>query len=137
MSTEASRKHVRNFYQAMGARKSGVDVDLGAFFTEDAEWQLPRSSPMHGTLKGRAAVVNLFGDSVDEYYQPDTMKFDYHAEIADGDFVVMQFTLSAVTANGHDYENDYCMMFRLEDGLIAQVREFFDTAYLFSMIKPG
>ncbi len=49
----------------------------------------------------------------------------------------MPFTLRAVTANGHDYENEYCMRFRIEDGLIAEVWEYFDTAYLYERIKPG
>ena len=63
------------------------------------------------------------------------MRYDYHAELADGDFVMMQFTLTATTANGADYENDYAILFRLENGLIAEVKEFFDTALLFSILN--
>lgn len=71
---------------------------------------------------------------MDDYYKPGSMRFDYHAEVAEGDFVMMQFTLSAITANGEDYENDYAILFRLEDGLIAEVKEFFDTSLLFSIL---
>ena len=132
MSAEQNLERVKNFYRAM----ADSNEDLGQFFTEEVSWKLPRSSPLRGSLEGRAAVLALFDGPVDDYYKPGSLSYDYHVEIAGEDFVVMQFTLSAVTANGHDYENDYCMLFRLEDGLIAEVQEFFDTAHLFSMIKP-
>ena len=136
MSAARNRNHVREFYRAMNQRSNGAEVDLGQFFTENVSWQLPRSSPLRGCLEGRAAVVELFNGPVDDYYKPGSSAFDHHHQIADADFVVMQFTMSAITVNGHDYENDYCMLFRLEGGLIAEVREFFDTAHLFSMINP-
>jgi ketosteroid isomerase-like protein len=128
---------IRRFYEAVNANKSGGSADLTDFFTEDAVWHLPRSSPIYGTVTGRDAVVNLFEGPVDDYYQPGTMTFDYHLEICHGDLVAMQFTLSAITAMGDHYENDYCIIFRFRDGLIAEAREFFDTALLFSMIRPG
>lgn len=134
MSAEQNRNHVFAFYGAVAKKNEGDTVDLGSFFTPDAEWKLPRSSPLHGKLQGPAAISGLFDGAVDDYYKPGSMRYDYHAVIADGDYVVMQFTLMAITANGKDYENDYCLLFRLAEGLIAEVKEFFDTSLLFSVL---
>jgi uncharacterized protein len=30
-------------------------------------------------------------------------------------------------ANGRDYDNTYCLVFKLQDGRIRQVREYMDT----------
>jgi ketosteroid isomerase-like protein len=133
MSVDSNQLLINNYYAALA---SG-DPDMARFFSEDVEWHLPRSSPMHGTLKGRDAVLGLFGGgSVSDYYKPETMQFEYHATIVANDDVIMPFTMRAVTANGHDYENDYLMRFRIDGGVIAEVWEYFDTATLFELIKP-
>lgn len=134
MPSEDNRSVVRRFYAAVASKNAGEDIDLTRHFTPNAEWTLPRTSPLHGKLKGPEAIAGLFEGAVDDYYQAGSMRYDYHAELADGDFVMMQFTLSAITANGKDYENDYAMLFRLENGQIAHVKEFFDTALLFSAL---
>ncbi|WP_170287342.1 nuclear transport factor 2 family protein [Halioglobus maricola] len=124
------------FYQALATQSESAPLAMADYFTAEAEWHLPRSSPMHGTLKGLDAIAGLFAGAVDEYYQPGSLQYDYRTVIADADHVMMQFTLKAVTANGKDYENDYCLLYRLENGLIAEVREFFDTATLFAIQPP-
>ncbi len=134
MSPENNRNTVRAFFAAIARNRAGGDLDLSPYFTPDAEWILPRSSPMHGKLKGPEAIAGLFSGAVDDYYRPGSMRYDYHAELADGDFVMMQFTLTAITANGEDYENDYAMLFRCDAGRIAEVKEFFDTATLFAIL---
>ena len=134
MATDLNRKAVRNFYADVARKNAGEDIDLSRHFTSDAEWKLPRTSPLHGKLKGADAIAGLFEGSVDDYYQPGSMRYDYHAELADGDYVMMQFTLTAITASGEDYENDYAILFRMEDGRIAEIKEFFDTALLFSLL---
>lgn len=134
MSAKDNRNTVRAFYATVARKSAGEDIDLSQHFTPDAEWKLPRTSPLHGKLKGPEAIAGLFDGAVDDYYQPGSMRYDYHAELADGDFVMMQFTLKAVTAGGEDYENDYAILFRLENGLIAEVKEFFDTSLLFSLM---
>lgn len=136
MSAENNKNHVFAFYQTLAQREGDTPLPMAKYFSENAEWRLPRSSPMHGKLKGLEAIAGLFGGAVDDYYQPGSMQYDYHAVIADADFVVMQFTLKAVTANGQDYENDYCLLYRFDDGLISEVREFFDTATLFAVQPP-
>ena len=47
---------------------------------------------------------------------------------ADGNIVVIEQRLRATLANGNAYDNDYCFVLELENGLIRRVREYMDTA---------
>ncbi len=49
--------------------------------------------------------------------------------VADGEHAVAEWTSRATTRSGRRYENDYAVVFRVVDGLIVSVREYFDTAY--------
>ena len=47
--------------------------------------------------------------------------------IADGDYVVVEARGDNVTKTGARYDNDYCLVFRLENGKIKEVREYCDS----------
>jgi ketosteroid isomerase-like protein len=51
-----------------------------------------------------------------------------HQFHADGEWAVVEATITATLANGNPYANDYCFVFELGDGLIQRVREYTDTA---------
>jgi len=50
-----------------------------------------------------------------------------HRFIADGDYVVVEARGDNVTKTGIRYDNDYCLVFRLENGKIKEVREYCDS----------
>lgn len=77
----------------------------------------------------------MFINDVGKFYQPESLRFNYHSLIGDDDRVHSHFTLNAITVNGKDYENHYQTLYRLKDGLICEVWEYFDTAFLFDLIK--
>ena len=132
-----NRTLVERFHRAMREKMLNTDTDLAEFFTPSVRWHLPRSSPLHGTLNDKAAVLALFEGAVDDYYQTNTIRFDYQGCLADEQLVILQFVMSATTAAGDAYENDYCMVFRVEDGLISEVWEYFDTNELFSKMPQS
>ena len=47
--------------------------------------------------------------------------------LADGDFVVIQARGDNTLKDGRRYDNDYCMVFRLENGKIKEIEEYLDT----------
>ena len=50
-----------------------------------------------------------------------------HRFIADGDHVVVEAKGNNLTRTGPRYDNDYCLVFRLEDGKIKEIREYCDS----------
>ncbi len=47
--------------------------------------------------------------------------------IADGDYVVVEARGDMVTKEGVRYNNDYCLIYRLESGKIVEIREYQDS----------
>ena len=47
--------------------------------------------------------------------------------IAEGDVVVVQLRGKAETKDGRPYNNTYCHVFRMRNGKIGDVTEYFDT----------
>jgi uncharacterized protein len=46
---------------------------------------------------------------------------------AEGDVVVVEVRMQATLAHGGHYDNDYCFIFEMRNGLVARVREYMDT----------
>jgi hypothetical protein len=47
--------------------------------------------------------------------------------IAEDDCVAVQLSGQAVTKDGQPYNNTYCHVFRIRDGKVREVTEYFDT----------
>jgi len=48
--------------------------------------------------------------------------------IADGDHVVVEAVGEMRTKDGVPYNNEYCLIYRLKDGKIVEIREYLDSA---------
>ena len=56
--------------------------------------------------------------------------------IAEGDDVVAEFAGNAVTSEGTRYDNEYCMIFTLENGRISFSHEYFCTKLADEVLWP-
>ena len=132
LDATANKQMVQDFGAAVFSRLLGADADPGRFLTDDVVYWLPQSVETIGIperYEGRQAVLSMLSEAALKYYVPETMTFDYHSSIAEADRVAAHFTLRAKTVTGKDYENHYQILYRCQDGLIAEVWEYFDTAY--------
>jgi uncharacterized protein len=59
-----------------------------------------------------------------------------HRFTADGDVVVVEAKGDNVTPEGVRYDNDYCLVFRLEDGKIKEIREYCDSVLTEKALGP-
>ena len=116
---------------------------IGALFTEDAEWLAPHGNATALALKapshliGRARIAHFIGVEFGTVFCRD-VAIEFRGILAEGDRVVVETRLSATLAHGGAYDNDYCFIFELEDGLIRRVREYMDTAKgLRQMLAPA
>ena len=136
MNEAENKALIKSFQSSLECKFKGEEIDLEPFFTPDVVWHIPQSNRFVATCVGREQVLALFSGVVSDYYQPETLSFEYQAFTAEADRVSMLFTLSAVTASGDDCSNQYHSLFRLEAGRIAETWEVFDTAYLYGMMSP-
>lgn len=56
--------------------------------------------------------------------------------IADGDHVVIEARGEMQRKDGERYENQYCLIFRLEQGKIVEMREYQDSALCERVLGP-
>ena len=116
---------VRDYYARMGA---GDTKGAFALFAPDVRYRLMGTTPISGESVGvseflakiiRPFVGRLEGGQIEVI--PDTF-------IASGSHVVVLAHSRATSVTGAAYNNEYAMVFTVQDGLIASVREYLDTA---------
>lgn len=99
-------------------------------FAPDATWTIYGDLPFAGPWRGREEIVDRFLDGVGrELYEPGSQRFEFPTLIGEGDTAALEWRVRARTAAGEDYENSYCGIFVVRDGLIASVREYLDSGY--------
>lgn len=133
----SSKDTLKQFFLVLAETTKGRPADISVFFTDDVKWHLPQSTAQMGKAlyDGKSEVMQMFSGAVAQFYKPESMQFTYHSIIAEGDFAHCHFSLEAITANGKPYLNHYQSLFRMRDNRIAEVWEYFDTAYLFGVFS--
>lgn len=135
METEATRALVSRFLEARAANDA---TTINEVLSDDAEWQPPPSMNL-GPFKGRETVVKaLTGGAVGKIFDVSTIKREVHKLVVEGDTAVALQRLTATTAKGAAYENEYCWVYTCRDGKIARLDEYVDSfkaAKLFGMVK--
>lgn len=56
--------------------------------------------------------------------------------LADGDWVVVEAIGDMVTKEGVRYDNQYCLLYRLKDGKIVEIREYNDSLLCERVLGP-
>ena len=99
-------------------------------------WIVTGQYSWSGEFKGRDAINNgLMGHlrSLLAAGRPRTLAFNF---IAEGDYVVVEARGDNVTKSGERYDNQYCMVWRIEDGKIKQIKEYCDSALVERVLGP-
>ena len=129
---------VMQFQMAAGKLLQGKAAEPELYLAENVQWHLPDSlDKLAGGAhrKGHDEVIDLVTHTVKRFYKPETMQFEFLSMIADDDFVHMHFALSAETPQGKAYSSHYQTLFRLKDGKIAEVWEYFDSGRLLGLFS--
>jgi ketosteroid isomerase-like protein len=126
METVENKQLVIDFYEA------GARGDMDACFdlvADDITWTDIGSTKFSGTYKGKQAVAEeLLGPLFGQLKAGIASTIE--ALIAEGDMVVALTKGQAETHDGTPYNNTYCQVIRIEDGKIAEVTEYMDTALI-------
>lgn len=138
MNAEENKRLAQEFFEALAKLFRGENVDISQFLAKDVEWNLPKSVTRSFGLPektiGRGEAIKLVS-GVGNVYVPESTKFEFLSWVAEGDRVALHFSLQAETSNGKQYENHYQALLRINNGLIAEIWETFDSAHLLSMFQ--
>ncbi|WP_024576031.1 MULTISPECIES: nuclear transport factor 2 family protein [unclassified Afipia] len=132
MSAEANKKLIQQIFTDSASRSGATFID---HLADDAVWVQTGQCSWSGSFKGKDAITNglfvhlraLLAD------RPRTLAFNF---IAEGDTVVVEAKGDNVTKSGERYDNEYCMVWRVENGRITHIKEYCDTALVERVLGP-
>jgi hypothetical protein len=107
-------------------RSFAGDPRLGELLADDVLWWVQPGSPMAGHYRGRDAVLAMLPRAF-ALYDAASMHSEQRLAIGEGPWVCVWTHFTAKTAKGRDWDSEYVFLFRVERGLIREVREFIDT----------
>jgi hypothetical protein len=132
MTTEANKRLVQQVYKDSASRSGTTFADNLA---EDACWIVTGDYSWSHEFRGRDAIQNGLMGHFRSFFaeRPRTVAFNF---IADGDYVVVESRGDNVTKAGLRYDNHYCLVWRIENGCIREIKEYCDSAMVERVLGP-
>jgi ketosteroid isomerase-like protein len=138
MSTTASNKKLIEQIFAAASDPDPAVRDRALFvasLAEDAKWVVTGQYSWSRTFTGKQSIMNDLHGHV-RTRLTDRTRTIAHRFIADGDHVAVEAKGDNVTREGVRYDNDYCLVFRLEGGKIKEIREYCDSVLTEKALGP-
>lgn len=95
-------------------------------FADDVTWRVIGSTKFSGVLTGKSAIVERRMQPFAALMRAPP-EIEAHRYICEGDWVAVEAEGRGITRSGKPYDSSYCMVFRVQDGLIVEFTEYFDT----------
>jgi len=132
VSVEANKKLVQQHYADSANRSGTTFIDNLA---DDASWIVTGQYSWSHEFKGKDAILNGLMGHFRSFFavRPRSVAFNF---IAEGDYVVVEARGDNVTKAGLRYDNHYCMVWRIENGKIKQIKEYCDSALVERVLGP-
>jgi ketosteroid isomerase-like protein len=137
MSAEANKKLMQEIFAVAGnpdpaARDRSLFI---ASLANDVTWVVTGQYSWSRTFNGKQSVLNDLHGHVRSLLV-DRARTIAHRFIADGDHVVVEARGNNLTKSGVRYDNEYCLVFRLTNGKIREVREYCDSVLTEKALGP-
>ncbi len=132
MSRDANKKLVQQIYADSANRSGTTFIDNLA---DDACWVVTGQNSWSHEFRGREAILNGLMGHFRSFFavRPRTVAFNF---IADGDYVAVEARGDNVTKTGQRYDNHYCMVYRIENGKIKEIKEYNDSDLVERVLGP-
>ena len=123
MTSAENKQLMQQIFAAMAEGNSKPFVEAMA---DDFAWTVMGGTQWSKTYAGKKAVLGelfaVLSSRIDGRIRTIPDRF-----LADGDHVVVQAHGNNMTKSGKPYNNQYCFVFRLEDGKLKELTEYMDT----------
>ncbi|MEV6873511.1 nuclear transport factor 2 family protein [Amycolatopsis sp. NPDC051128] len=123
MTTAENKQLLKTAFDAWA---TGDIRPLVAAMADDVVWTVSGHNSWSGSFRGKDSVrrdlLGPLGEQFDGIYTSTASRF-----VAEDDVVVVETRGSVATKSGARYDNEYCFVFRLQDGRIREITEYMDT----------
>ena len=108
---------------------------LLAIIDDDLDFRLMGTSPLSKRLRGKEAYMGIVAEVAS--YLNGFIELTVDELIPAGDWVIVRAKGHAtMKATGADYDNEYCMMWKLKDGKVVKLREYTCTKLIMEHFFP-
>jgi uncharacterized protein len=123
MTAETSKELVLGMYDALAR---GDAAGYFARMSDDVRVTYFGSHRFARTFQGKADILQNFVAPLRDRLD-GSIKLHVTNAVAEGDQVVVEARGEARTKDGRAYNNLYCIVLRIENGKVAEIREYMDT----------
>jgi len=137
MSAATNKQLMQQIFAAAG-NPDATARDRALFtasLADDATWTVTGQYSWSRTFTRKEAILNDLHGHVRSLLV-DRARTIAHRFIAEDDHVVVEAKGDNLTSSGARYDNDYCLVFRLENGKIKEVREYCDSVLTEKALGP-
>ncbi len=131
MTAAANKQLLQDLFAdiASGNRQRFVD-----HIADDVTMQVTGHYSWSQTFRGKEALVrDLYDYLATILAHRRTIPLRFYA---DGDHVIVEARGEMRTKAGVPYNNDYCLIYRLQNGRIVEIREYCDSALTEAVLGP-
>ena len=121
--------------RALGAFNAGDAEGFLALIDDDVRFWMNGTHLFSGSVEGKAAFLDLVGRVNAGLGEP--IRLEVLNAIPAGEWAVIETQGTATTAAGAPYHNRYCMLWRVADGKIVELKEYNDSALVAASFPPG
>lgn len=124
-TTDTAAENKRLMTELFEAVARGERTKFAARLAEDIVFTVTGECSWSGVYRGRDTVARYFGLLAE--LAPGERRTVPFRILADEDWVVVEARGEMVSRAGQPYRNHYCLMYRLRDGMIVEMKEYMDT----------
>jgi uncharacterized protein len=122
-TTAANRALMQQIFAGLEQRDGRLLLEN---MIDDVRWRIIGTTKWSKTYEGKQAILRDMIGQV-RAILAERVKLIPERFIADGEWVAVEARGDSVTKTGVPYRNEYCMVFRIVGGQIAEVTEYNDT----------
>lgn len=129
---EKNEQIVRDFFAILS---TGELENIRATLHPDASWTpMVKNVPGAGVHAPRDVIVDEFLAPVRGIFENGDPKTTVKNAFAKGNIVCAETFAKGKLRNGNVYDNQYCWVIEIKDGLVYAIREYMDSAYVNSVV---
>lgn len=129
---EHNEELVRNFFAVLS---TGHLENIRATLHPDASWTpMVKDIPGAGVHQPRDVIVDDFLAPVRGMFEEGDPKTTVNNIFCKGNMVCAETRALGKLSNGNTYDNLYCWVIEVKDGLIYAIREYMDSKYVSSVV---
>jgi ketosteroid isomerase-like protein len=103
------------------------------YFSDDMRFWMNGNHQFSGAVVGKNAFVELVGRVAAGLAK--MINLEVENLIAAGEWVVVECAGRATTVRGEPYDNRYCMLWRVRDGKLVELKEYNDSALVIEKFR--